>query len=194
MPLSQHFHLHIRAALCLVMSAWIVLGSTAAAAEDKLVITSAYVVPTQGVYLLNARLYFSLPEAARQAIQDGVALTLHAEIELQRNRRWWLDEKVAALEQEYEVVYHALSESFLLRNLNSGEQTTYNTFDSALDALASLQDVPVIDQALLDGNEQYEMRLRVVLDLRTLPEALRMVLFWANNWRQRSDWRVWPLS
>ena len=101
---------------------------------------------------------------------------------------------MATLEQQYEVVFHALSENYLLRNLNSGEQTAYETFDAALEALATLRDVPVLDQSLLDPAEQYEVRLRATLDVRTLPETLRLVLFWTDNWRQRTDWYLWPLK
>jgi hypothetical protein len=170
------------------------VGARAVAADDKFEIRSAAFVPVQGVYMLNAKLHFTLPEGARQAIQDGVALTLHAELELQRARRWWLDDTVATLEQNYEVVYHALTESYLLRNLNSGEQTAYETFDTALEALTTLHDVPVLDQSLLDPEQQYELRLRATLDVRTLPETLRVVLFWTDNWRQRTDWYLWPLK
>jgi hypothetical protein len=170
------------------------VGARAVAADEKFEIRSADFVPVQGVYLLNAKLHFVLPEGARQAIQDGVALKLHAELELQRARRWWLDDTVATLEQNYEVVYHALSENYLLRNLNSGEQTAYETFDTALEALTILHDVPVLDQSLLDPEQKYELRLRVTLDVRTLPETLRVVLFWTDNWRQRTDWYLWPLK
>jgi hypothetical protein len=78
--------------------------------------------------------------------------------------------------------------------MNSGEQTAYSTFDSALEALSSLHDLPVLDQSLLDPSEEYEVRLRVTLDVRTLPETLRVVLFWTDNWRQRTGWYLWPLK
>jgi hypothetical protein len=173
-----------------------VLGVSAQvdAADEKIAIRSAYLVPSQGVYLLNANLHLVLPDGARHAVQDGVALTLHSEIELQRARRWWLDDTIATLEQNYELVYHALSEHYLVRNLNSGEQTAYGTFDAALEALSSLHDLPVLDQSLLDPREEYEVRLRATLDVRTLPETLRVVLFWTDNWRQRTGWYTWPLK
>jgi len=170
------------------------VGARAVAADNRFEIQSATFVPVQGVYLLSAKLHFVLPDGARQAIQDGVALKLYAELELQRARRWWLDDTVATLEQNYEVVFHALSENYLLRNLNSGEQTAYETFDAALEALSTLRDVPVLDQSLLDPAEEYEVRLRATLDVRTLPETLRLVLFWTDNWRQRTDWYLWPLK
>lgn len=163
-------------------------------AAEPFEIRSAYLAPVQGVYMLNAKLHLVLPDGARQAIHDGVALTLHAEVELQRSRRWWLDDTIAGLELNYEVVYHALTETYLLRNLNSGEQSAFSTVDAALEALSNLHDLPVIDQSLLNPNEQFEARLRATIDIRTLPEALRLVLFWTDNWRQRTDWYLWPLK
>jgi hypothetical protein len=182
------------AAAAFVWVLFALLSSRVLAADEPFEVRTAHLVPTNGVYLLNAKLHFVLPDGARHAIQDGVALTLHAEIELQRARRWWLDDTVATLEQNYEVVYHALSENYLLRNVNSGEQLAFSTFDAALDELSTLHDLPVIDQSLLNREEQYEVRLRTTLDVRTLPETLRMVLFWTDNWRQRTDWYLWPLK
>ena len=164
------------------------------AAGDRFEIRSAYVVPSQGVYLLNARLHFVMPEGARQAVRDGVALTLQVELQLVRSRNWWLDDSVASLEQRYEVVYHALSQRYLVRNLNSGEQSSHSTLDEALESLSIIHDLPVLDESLIRAKEDYELRLRGTLDVRTLPEALRLVLFWVDNWRQRSEWYIWPLK
>jgi len=184
---SHRTRMHFAAFACLL------IGGLALAAE-QFEIRSAYVVPANGVYLLNAKLHFELPDGARQAVRDGVTLTLNLEIELQRERSWWLDETAATLEQHYLVSYHALSEHYLLRNENSGEQTAYNTLDAALDALSSVQDLPVLDQSLIDPEERYRLRLRAALDIRTLPTSLRLVLFWADDWRQRTDWYLWPLK
>jgi hypothetical protein len=180
------------ARLC-VAFAWLLASATAFAAE-RFEIRSATLLQAQGVYLLSAKLHLELPEGARQAVRDGVTLTLDLEMELQRERRWWLDDTAATLEQHYQVSYHALSEHYLLRNLNSGEQIAFDTLDAALEAMSSVHDLPVLDQSLVDASEHYEMRLRASLDVRTLPTSLRLVLFWVDDWRQRTDWFLWPLT
>jgi hypothetical protein len=38
---------------------------------------------------------------------------------------------------------------------------------------------------------RYEIGLRASLDVRTLPDTLRFVLFWTDDWRQRSEWYTW---
>jgi hypothetical protein len=169
-----------------------------AVAADGFTIVSASVAPSQGavsnVYLLNAALQLELPEGARQAVRDGVTLTLDLELELLRERSWWLDDTVAILEQHYQVSYHALSEQYLLRNLNSGDQTAFGTLDAALEAMKVVRDLPVLDQSLIDAQATYNLRLRAALDVRTLPTSLRLVLFWVDDWRQRTDWYQWVLK
>jgi hypothetical protein len=169
-----------------------------AMAADGFSVVSASVTPQPGavsnVYLLNASLQFELPEGARQAVRDGVTLTLDLELELLRERNWWLDDSVATLEQHYQVSYHALSEQYLLRNLNSGDQTSFSTLDAALEAVKVVRDLPVLDQSLIDTQATYNLRLRAALDVRTLPTSLRLVLFWVDDWRQRTDWYQWILK
>jgi hypothetical protein len=170
------------------------LAAHSAAADEEFRVQSATVADAQGVLLLNAQLQFVLPEGARQAVREGVALTMDVEIELKHNRNWWLDDTTATLVQRYEVSYHALSQHFLLRNLNSDRQTAHATLDAALESLAQIRDLPLLDRALIDPREQYRLRMRAALDVRTLPDTLRLLLFWADNWRQRTDWYTWPLA
>jgi hypothetical protein len=160
-------------------------------AERPMEIRSAYVEAHESVYLLNATVDFELPEGARRAIRDGVPLTLEIEIEIQRGRRFWLDETVATLVQRYEVVFHALSERYLVRNLNSGEQASFATLDAALDFVRVIADLPILDRALLLDKYRYEFAVRANLDVRTMPDTLRFVLFWTDDWRQRSEWYRW---
>lgn len=152
---------------------------------------SAYVERVESVYVLNATIEFDLPQGARLAVRDGVPLTLNLEIAVKRGRRYWFDDTVAALEQRYELVFHALSERYLVRNLNSGEQSSFANLDAALDSLRVVDDLPLLDRTLLDPRQRYEISLRASLDVRTMPDTLRFVLFWTDDWRQRSEWYTW---
>lgn len=163
----------------------------AAFAQDNIVVRSAFVEPAERVYQLNATIELELPEGARRAIRDGVTLTLDVEIVVHRSRRYWLDETVATLQQHYELVYHALSERYLVRNLNSDEQASFATLDAALDSLRVLTNIPILDKALVLPDATHEISVRASVDVRTMPDALRFVLFWADDWRQRSEWYTW---
>jgi hypothetical protein len=166
-------------------------GVVAAAEAPRFEVRSAYIEPAEGVYELNATLNFDLPEGARAAIREGVPLTLHLEIVVKRQRSYWPDETVATLDQFYELAYRALSERYLVRNLNSGEQASYATLDAALDAMRVISRLPILDQALVSPKRRHEISVRGNLDVRTMPDALRFVLFWSDDWRQRSEWYTW---
>jgi Domain of unknown function (DUF4390) len=167
------------------------LGSGSAWAQARFDIRSAYVERGERVYELSATLEFDLPEGARAAVRDGAPLTMRLEIVVKRQRSYWLDETVATLDQNYELVYHALSERYLVRNLNSGEQASYATLDAALDALRVISSLPILDQSLVRPRIRHEISVRGGLDIRTMPDTLRFILFWSDDWRQRSEWYTW---
>jgi hypothetical protein len=160
-------------------------------AQGRFDIRSAYVERAEGVYQLNATLDFEVIEGARAAIRDGAPLTLHLEIVVRRERSYWLDEVVATLDQSYELLYHALSDRYLVRNVNSGEQVSFATLDAALDSLRVISNLPILDQALVRPERRHEISLRASVDVRTMPDTLRFILFWSDDWRQRSEWYTW---
>jgi hypothetical protein len=160
-------------------------------AQGRFDIRSAYVERAEGVYQLNATLDFEVIEGARAAIRDGAPFTLHLEIVVRRERSYWLDEVVATLDQSYELVYHALSDRYLVRNVNSGEQVSFATLDAALDSLRVISNLPILDQALVRPERRHEISLRASVDVRTMPDTLRFILFWSDDWRQRSEWYTW---
>ncbi len=159
--------------------------------QSRMEIRSAYIEPAESIYELNATINFELPEGARDIIREGVPLTMHLEIVVHRGRNYWLDHTVATLEQRYELVYHALSERYLVRNLNSGDQASFPTLEAALDALRVVSNLPLLDKSLVENGRRHEVSIRASLDVHTMPDALRFVLFWADDWRQRSEWYTW---
>ncbi|HKU13959.1 MAG TPA: DUF4390 domain-containing protein [Steroidobacteraceae bacterium] len=176
----------------LLLLAWAGFGYVPESlAQSRFEIRSAYVERAEGVYQLNATLDFQVAEGARAAIRDGAPFTLHLEIVVRRERSLWLDEVVATLDQNYELIYHALSDRYLVRNVNSGEQVSYATLDAAFDALRVISNLPILDQALVQPERRHEISLRAGLDVRTMPDTLRFILFWSDDWRQRSEWYTW---
>ena len=172
--------------------------SAPAAAQDdipgRFEIRSASVKLVDGVYLLDGRIEYRLPSAAREALQSGVPLRIELEILLIRKRRFLLDAEEAELHQSYQLQYHALSERFIVRNENSGDQTTFATLFSALNFLGRVSELPIIDASLLEEGGNYELRLIAGLDTGGLPGPLRLLTFWRRGWSLESEWFIWPLD
>ena len=162
-------------------------------AQASLALSDVGIGVDDGVYELDARLDLRLPDDARKAVESGLTLRLNYEIVIDRVRRYMLDAEVAALVQRYEVNYHALSQRWLVRNLNTGEQNDYGSLDTALARISELRGLPIIDTALLPSGPEYQGRIRAVLDLSTAPDAFGWLLFWADDWSAESDWKTWTL-
>jgi hypothetical protein len=177
-------------ALCFIAT----IASVADAAdESKLKLREVQAAIDEGVYELDAKLDLTLPEGARKAIESGLTLRLTYEITVDRVRRYMPDDGVAALEQRYEVSYHALSQRYLVKNLNTGEQQDFGSLQGALDRVSELRGLPVLDTALISDGPAYEGRIRAVLGLNTAPDVLGWLLFWTDDWSAESEWKKWTL-
>ena len=170
------------------------LVSPEAAAKTRLEVVDASFELRDDVYELDANLDLHLPKEARAAIDAGLTLRLDYEVEILRSRRYWLDAGVAALVQSYELSYHALSQRYLLRNLNTGVQQDFASFETATDRLTTLRHLPIIDATLLEEESTYEVRVRVNADLSTVPDALKWLLFWTDQWSGESEWFTWTIQ
>ena len=147
-----------------------------------------------GVYFLNARVEYRLSSDARDALDSGVPLTIQLDVEVLEYRRFWVDLEDASLEQLYQLQRDALSERYVVKNLNSGEQLSFATLFSALNYLGRIRELPVIDVALLDDDEQYDMRIRVGLNTEDFPGPLRFLSFMRRKWSLKSDWYRWQFE
>jgi hypothetical protein len=180
-----------------VRGAWVlcILATLAfpALAETRVEMSNAAIALDDGVYELEASLELDLPEDARRAIEAGLTLRLDYEIEIARVRRYLPDEGVASLVQGFELSYHALSQRYLVRNLNSGEQYDHGTLQAALERLSEVRGLPLLDSSLLLPGSTYECSVRADLTLRTAPDTLSWLLFWADDWSATSEWYQWTL-
>ncbi len=148
----------------------------------------------ESVYMLNANIQYDLSDEAGKALQNGVPLIILMEINVEKTRRWWWDKTIARLSQGYLLLYHALSEKYILTNLNSGGQTDYHSLRAALNSLGQLKMLPLIDSHLLESDSQYQVELRVRLDIDSLPPPMRPLAYISSDWQLVSDWYRWPLQ
>lgn len=169
------------------------LGIAPAHAETRLLVRSAQVSLDDEVYELDTRIDIQIPDEARKAIEAGLTLGLNYEIELTRTRKYLPDPAVAYLEQRYQLSYHALSQRYLVRNLNTGEQQDFGTFAAAIDRLDDLSGLPIVDKSLVQPGVEYEGRVRAVIDMSTAPAGLGWLLFWTDDWSATSEWYEWKL-
>ena len=157
-------------------------------------VRSASTSLVNGVQELDSRLQLVLSADALGALNSGVPLTIELNLEVIRVKRFMPDATDAELDLQYELEYRPLSQRYIVRNLNSGDQDSFATLYSALNYLGRIQELPIIDNSLLDPSAEYRIRLQALLSTRSYPVALRLLFFWRGNWQIKSDWYEWRLE
>jgi hypothetical protein len=144
------------------------------------------------VYYLQAFIDYRFSRPSLEALEKGVPLTVVMRIEILHERKYLWSHTVASLEQRYQISFHALSQQYMLRNLNSGSQHTFPTLDAATTVLGTVVDLPVIDANLLEEGATYSGRLMAELDVDELPAPLRLLALVSSDWQLNSEWYTWP--
>ena len=170
------------------------LAQDAVEREGYFEVRSASTEIVDGVYTLDARLQLVLSSEALAALESGVTLTIELQMQVIRTRRFMLDDVEAELALRYELEYSPVSQRYIVRNLNSGDQDSFATLYSALNSLGRVQGLPVIDEAVLSPGSTYRARLRAMLNTERYPAALRVLFFWRGQWQLQSEWFEWLLE
>jgi len=170
------------------------LAQDAIEREGYFEVRSATTEVYAGVHTLDARLQLVLSTEALAALESGVTLTIELQMQVIRERRWLVDDVEAELAVRYELEYRPLSERYIVKNLNSGEQDSFATLYSALNSLGRVQGLPVIDDALLAADRNYRFRLRAMLNTQQYPATLRLLFFWRGQWQLQSEWFEWSFE
>jgi hypothetical protein len=156
-------------------------------------VRSAIAELRDGVYYLNAVIGYRLSTEAIDALHSGVPLGIRLDVEIIHPRRWWFDDDSNTLRQSYQIDYHAISERYIVLNINSGEQASFASLLSALEYVGRVERLPLIDSAVLEDDRGYYVRMRASLDQEQFPGPLRLLAFWRRDWAIASEWYRWPL-
>lgn len=182
------------ALLCVYMGLVPAQPSDAQAEAPRFIIHSAATRLVNDVYVLNAEIEYQFSAAVLEALENGVPLTLELTIEVIHPRAWLWNEQFTDLKQRYRLQYHALTQQYLVRNLNSDTQYNFPTRSAALHALGNVADLPLLDKRLLQADQPYTARLRAGLDIETLPTPLRLLAYLSPQWHLDSAWYTWSLQ
>src|SRR5487761_60199 len=172
------------------------LASTAGADDSQggFVIRTAYTELLNGVYYLSADVDLGMGQDALNALENGVPLTVEWQIEVIKHRSFIWNKTVATLTERFQISYHPLTRRFIIKNLNSGEQQSFVSYQDAITNLGQVNALPVIDASLLEPRTRYTIRMRAVLDITDFPGPLKLIASWFKGWDLSSDWYAWVLA
>ena len=180
-----------RAVLILLLSAWVV-DAYGDALDGVLEVRSAYVNIDNGVFLLHARVEYPITPAIRAALRDGVTLTFELDTRVERERRLWFNASVVDLTLRRELMYHAVSDRYVVRDVKTGQQENFPSLDEAMTYLGRIDGWPILVEPQLNGGS-YLISVRAGVRRGRLPASLRALFFWTDDFRRVSEWYSWSL-
>jgi hypothetical protein len=184
----------------LLLTALLAAGTSAVSRADVLdgvlEVRSASVSDEQGVFNLFARVAYPVNDDIRAALKDGLMLTFDLDVVVSRERRFWVDETIAEYTLKRELLYHAVSDRYIARHVDSrdNDQHSYSTLEEALEALGTVDSWPFLLSPQLSPNRQYRVSLRAGVRRGRLSDTMRIVLFWTDGWHRESEWFSWSLQ
>ncbi len=156
-------------------------------------IRDAHVWHDEDGWFLDAQCDIRLSPGAREALENGVPLVFELRAQIVKTHAWLWDVVEYEHIQQRQLQYHALSRSYLVKDMGSGRQGVYNRLDDALYA-AGLIDSLLLTGETLDRDRNYIVRLRGSHDIESLPTPVRLLAYVSSEWDMNSRWFTWPLA
>ncbi|HWW19267.1 MAG TPA: DUF4390 domain-containing protein, partial [Steroidobacteraceae bacterium] len=170
--------------LLLVGLATVPAARAAGPLAGELEIRSAFVVVDHGVLQLSAHIQYPINDRIRAALQEGVTLAFDLDVTISRHRRLWFNAGELEMTLRRELTYHAVTDRYVVRDEKSVEQESFSTLEAALDKLGHVEDLPIIVQSQLHDNGPWEVAVRAGMRRGRMPDALRALLFWTDDWHR----------
>ncbi len=170
-------------------------GSPAAALADEVFeVVDAEFVDIDSTLSLNMRIDSNIPEYITIAMDQGFAVPFLFEVEIRERNRWWFDDKVVALKQQYLLHYLPILENYIVVDRNLSQRTYFRNRDTAMYSVSRVVEYPLFSVDNLRRDADLYARVRFGIDDDELPLPLKSSSLWDNDWSIKSDWFEWSLE
>lgn len=195
LSITQLMKQQTRHRLSLLILAGCLLLSAAWLQAAEFAVRDARTQLIEGVYHLEADIRYQLSDSVHEALANGVPITIHLQVMVEQQRDYVWNKTIMSLQRYYSIQYHALSEQYLIKDLNRGRQQSFRSLNSALLTLGEIRKLPLLEKSQLEAEAAvYQVRLRSEVDVNALPAPLRPVAWLSNEWKLKSEWFLCPLS
>ena len=141
---------------------------------------------------LNADFELELPSIMLETVRKGVPLYFIVEVEITRDRWYWLDDKLITAKRERRISYSPLSEQY--RVTTAGISQNLSNADDIRRVLARIRSWTIADKSRLKAGEKYAAAIRFRLDNSQLPKPFQLNNIGAREWNLSSDWHRWTIQ
>ena len=142
-------------------------------------------------YQVDANIEYNFDDEVLTALAHGIALKIDIFIKVKRERNWLWDPVVRDETISFQLERHALSDHYLLTNLNTDRKEQFQYLDEALRALGAVNDHFLFDRSTIDADASYIGYIKSELNIEALPPPMRPIAYISPQWQAESSWYEW---
>ncbi len=185
---------HLPRVLSLLLALLTQLVAIPATARDDFNVRDVHTHLENGVYLLNATIDAKFSAEALEALENGVPLTIVIHFQVRCVKAWLWEDSLLDQQRRYVIRYKPLADGYEVYPLPGEHGRRFVTREAALRAFGELTDLALINQDRLQPDTDYEVQIKVFLDIEALPLPLRPIAYLKPSWQLASRWSKWPLN
>jgi hypothetical protein len=172
----------------------LISAASIAQGESAFNIKAASFTMQDSLLLLDSTIEIELPKYINKAIDQGFAVPLMFEVEVLKYSKYWLDEKLLSLKQQYQLHYLPMLSSYAIFDVNANQRMYFNSRLEAVRYLKVIYAYPMFDINNINQSGRVYVRMRVGIDVDELPLPLKSSSLWDNDWELQSDWFEWKVD
>ena len=146
---------------------------TATAFASEVNIEFATSAQVEDRYIFDAYINYEFDDEVITALSHGIPLRIDTHIKIKRERRWLWNPVVRAETISFQLQRLALSDHYLLTNLNTDEKEQFQYLDEALRTLGSINGHFLFDRETIDNESSYVGYLKSELNIEANLEIWR---------------------
>jgi hypothetical protein len=138
--------------------------------------------------LVYARVTNCFTKDMDAAILAGIPTTFTFLVELYQVRPRWFDKNLIRLTVRHTIKYDNVKRLFSVTYDEDKEPASFQDYESAKQAMADLNGVPVALLKALKRGEYYNVQIKAKLDKVRLPLHMEYIFFFVSLWDFETDW------
>jgi hypothetical protein len=183
-----------RLATRLALLLMLACGAAPAQEVEPFVVEHADFTVEQSLMLLDLVVESELPDYITIALDQGFSVPIMFEVEILARKRYWFDDRVVWLKQQYRLHYQPMLDSYVVFDVNNVERHYFDNRNAAVRYIEVVYNYPMLDIKNLAPDRDYYARVRFGIDSDELPLPLKSSSLWDNDWDLTSDWYEWDVQ
>ena len=190
---AEHLPMRLSTGLVLLV---LMLGTGRSFAQepDPFVIRRAEFTLDQSLLLLDLVVDSELPDYISIAIEQGFSVPMMFEVEIRASKRYWFDDRIVSLKQQYLLHHQPMLDSYVVFDVNNSERLYFDNREAAVRFIEVVYNYPMLDINNLAPDRDYYARVRFGIDADELPLPLKSSSLWDNDWNLKSEWYEWGIQ